>query len=70
MRKSYDTLSALVRDDLHCEVLSGDIFLFVDRCRRRAKALHFILVLPKLLLSTASDDNNCGCISYPLKVKR
>lgn len=41
MRKSYDTLSALVRDDLHCEVLSGDIFLFVGRCRRRAKALHF-----------------------------
>lgn len=41
MRKGYDGLSALVRDELGCEVLSGDLFLFVNRGRRRAKVLHF-----------------------------
>lgn len=41
MRKSFDTLSALVRDELRCEILLGDVFLFVGRCRRRAKVLHF-----------------------------
>jgi transposase len=35
MRKSYDGLMALVREQ---EPLSGDVFLFVSRDRRRAKA--------------------------------
>jgi len=41
MRKGYDGLSALVRDELGRDVLSGDLFLFVNRARRRAKVLHF-----------------------------
>ncbi len=39
MRKSYDGLCGLVRDSF--DVLSGDLFLFVSRNRRRAKALFF-----------------------------
>ncbi len=39
MRKSFDTLSVLVVEGMQLEVLSGDVFLFVGRDRRRAKAL-------------------------------
>ncbi|MFO0729371.1 MAG: IS66 family insertion sequence element accessory protein TnpB [Myxococcota bacterium] len=41
MRKSYDTLAALIVRDLKREVLSGDIYLFVGKSRRRAKALYW-----------------------------
>jgi transposase len=41
MRKSFDTLSALVRQGMGGEVLSGDVFLFVGGDRKRAKALFF-----------------------------
>ena len=41
MRKSYDTLAALVGRDLGRDLLSGDVFLFVGRSRRRAKALYW-----------------------------
>ena len=39
MRKGYDGLSALVVQNLGRDPLSGNIFLFVSRDRRRAKAL-------------------------------
>jgi transposase len=39
MRKSFDTLSALVTQYMNVELLSGDVFLFVGRDRKRAKAL-------------------------------
>jgi transposase len=39
MRKSFDTLTALVVQGLERDVLSGDLFLFVNRTRRRAKVL-------------------------------
>jgi transposase len=41
MRKGYDSLSALVSEELKREVLGGDLFLFVARNRIRAKVLHF-----------------------------
>lgn len=41
MRKSYDTLSVIVRSQLGRDVLSGDVFLFVGKTRRRAKALYW-----------------------------
>ena len=37
MRKSYDSLSALVVSGLSRDVLSGDCFLFVGKDLRRAK---------------------------------
>lgn len=40
MRKSFNTLSALVMELGH-EVVAGDAFVFVGRKRRRAKVLWF-----------------------------
>jgi transposase len=41
MRKSFDALSALVVQGLGRDVLSGDLFLFVSKNRRRAKVLYW-----------------------------
>jgi len=41
MRKSFNTLSALVTEEMHREVLSGDLFVFISKDRKRAKVLHF-----------------------------
>jgi transposase len=41
MRKSFDGLTALVTQGLGRDVLSGDLFLFVARNRKRAKVLLF-----------------------------
>jgi transposase len=39
MRKGFDGLSALVTNDLGRDPLSGDLFLFANRMRKRAKVL-------------------------------
>jgi transposase len=41
MRKSYDSLAALVVGAMGKDLLCGDIFLFVGKDRKRAKALHW-----------------------------
>lgn len=41
MRKSFDALTALVTQQLGRDVLSGDLFLFVNKTRRRAKVLYW-----------------------------
>jgi transposase len=41
MRKSFDALTALVTERMGYKVLTGDLFLFVGRDRRRAKVLYF-----------------------------
>jgi transposase len=41
MRKAYDSLSALVTVHLKKTVTSGDVFVFIGKTRRRAKALYF-----------------------------
>jgi len=41
MRKAYDTLSALVEGAMKKKLLSGDVFAFIGRTRKRAKALYF-----------------------------
>lgn len=41
MRKSYDTLAVLVKSALGRDVLSGDVFVFVGKTRRRAKVLYW-----------------------------
>ena len=41
MRKSYDTLAALVTHKLGRDVLCGDVFVFVGKTRRRAKVLYW-----------------------------
>ena len=39
MRKAFDALSAIVAGAMRKELLSGDVFLFVSKNRKRAKAL-------------------------------
>ncbi len=39
MRKGFDGLSGLVRDELGQDPLSGDVFIFVNRKRDRMKLL-------------------------------
>lgn len=41
MRKSYEGLGALVRNELERDVLSGELYLFTNRRRTRAKVLLF-----------------------------
>jgi transposase len=41
LRKGFEGLSALVRQKLGLSPLSGDLFLFVNRLRHRAKILHW-----------------------------
>ncbi len=41
MRKSYEGLSALVRQDLGKDPLSGALYLFTNKRRNRAKVLLF-----------------------------
>lgn len=41
MRKSFDTLAALVTNEMKHDVLVGDLFLFVGANRKRAKVLYF-----------------------------
>jgi len=42
MRKSFDTLSAIVREQVDRDVLDGALFLFVGRDCRRAKVLFWM----------------------------
>lgn len=41
MRKSFDTLAAVVRASMGADVLAGGVFVFVGRRRRTAKALYW-----------------------------
>jgi len=41
MRKAYDTLTALVEGPMSKGLISGDVFVFIGRTRKRAKALYF-----------------------------
>ena len=41
MRKSFDTLAALVKQELGHSLLSGSLFLFTSKNRKRAKVLYF-----------------------------
>ncbi|MEW6775933.1 MAG: IS66 family insertion sequence element accessory protein TnpB [Bdellovibrionota bacterium] len=41
MRKSFDSLSAVVKEHLHMEPLGGAYFAFIGKDRRRAKVLYW-----------------------------
>lgn len=41
MRKSFDTLSGLVRNELGRDPHSGDVFIFINKNRDKLKLLHW-----------------------------
>lgn len=41
MRKSFHTLSGLVRNKIGGDPMSGDVYIFVNRRRNRIKPLHY-----------------------------
>jgi len=41
MRKAFDTLAVLVEGSMKKSLISGDVFVFIGRTRKRAKALYF-----------------------------
>ena len=41
MRKSFHTLSGLVRDRMGRDPLNGDVYVFINRGRNRIKLLHW-----------------------------
>lgn len=41
MRKGYEGLSAIVRHELGRDIMSGELYLFTNARRSRAKVLHF-----------------------------
>lgn len=71
MRKGYEGLSALVRQVLAGDPLSGDLFLFANRLRNRAKVLWFdgtgLCVLAKRLdkgrFASLWRDPTCSSIA-------
>lgn len=41
MRKSFNTLQALVESAMKRDIATGDLFVFVSKSRKRAKVLYF-----------------------------
>jgi transposase len=41
MRKSFQGLAAIVKDKMRCDVLNGDIYIFISRRRNAIKLLRF-----------------------------
>jgi transposase len=41
MRKSFDALCGIVRDELKRDPLNGEVFIFLNRCRTHLKLLHW-----------------------------
>lgn len=41
MRKSFNTLQALVEHEMKGDIATGDLFVFVSKSRKRAKVLYF-----------------------------
>jgi transposase len=41
MRKSFDALSGLVRNNLGCDPASGEVFIFINKRRDKVKLLHW-----------------------------
>jgi len=41
MRKSFQGLASIVKHKMQCDVLNGDIYIFISRRRNSIKLLHF-----------------------------
>lgn len=71
MRKSFDGLSGLVQNTLDRNPSSGDVFIFINKCRDKIKLLHwqgnsFILYYKRLEKGTFElprYDSSVGSIT-------
>ncbi len=43
MRKGFDSLCGLVRNELHRDPINGDVFVFINKPRNTIKLLHWEL---------------------------
>ena len=41
MRKSFDSLSGLIRSAMHADPFSGSVYVFINKQRNRIKLLHW-----------------------------
>ena len=73
MRKSFDTLCGIVRNELNRDPLSGEVFLFLNKGRTHLKLLHWesgglVLYYKRLEKGTFAppvSENANPCLSYP-----
>jgi len=63
LRKGYDGLFGLVKQGLHCDPLSGDLFLFVNKRRKGCK----VLVWDGTGLCIFQKRLEQGCFAAPWK---
>lgn len=68
MRKGFNGLSAIVRQEFQCDPTDGSLFIFVNRRRDRMKLLHFVaggfwlyyrLLEAGTFEELKSSDNSC-----------
>src|SRR5690606_7684742 len=72
MRKSFDSLSGIVRSELDKDPVSGEVFLFLNKPRNRLKLLHwesggFVLYYKRLEKGTFTppvQDIENDCVSW------
>lgn len=73
MRKSFDALCGIVRNELQRNPLSGEVFIFLNRSRTHIKLLHWeggglVLYYKRLERGTFApplSDHTNGSLSYP-----
>ena len=73
MRKSFDGLAGLVRDELGHEPTGGDVFIFINRRRTHLKLLQwqrggFVLYYKRLekgTFSWAAIDDSATAVTWP-----
>ena len=75
MRKSFDSLSGLVRNELDRDPASGEVFVFINKRRNSVKLLHwekdgFVLYYKRLEKGTftpprRANNTHDGTLSWP-----
>lgn len=67
MRKSFDALCGIVRNELKRDPLCGEVFLFLNRGRTHLKLLHWESGGTGTLLQTAGTRHLCATPFRPAK---
>lgn len=72
MRKSFYTLSGIVRNEMGQDPIDGSVYIFINKCRNRIKLLHMepgglVLYCKILEKGTIHIPENFTSISSPLE---